>query len=301
LAAVLGVVGVAAIGLGALLAVLLSGDERGVGDATQTASPSSSVTASAEPSDEPEATPSPSPTSTPRPALANSSIVEIQTEGLELRTQPDAGDVIGTLGAGSRAFVIGSPQEVGDERWYRVAVAAGPYSECDGDFCPDDIGYVADGTSDADANLAAVALDCPSSPMTSAELDALTRFERLSCYGGSPIVVTGTLDHCHCDGPIGSSYEPEWLAAPVTLFLFDGSFSLFLHFEDPPGEPDDLVAGDIVEVTLAMEHEDAPDCTVTSDIDQPVPSRANIVLDCRTRLVVESLDVTGHDDDAVGP
>jgi hypothetical protein len=300
LAVVLGVVGVAAIGLGALLAILLSGDERGVGDATQTASPSTSLTASAEPSDDPEATPSPSPTATPRPALANASIVEVQAEGLELRTEPGGGELIGTLGSGSRAFVIGTPQDVGDERWYRVAVADGPYSGCIEDSCPNDIGYVADGTSDIDANLLAVALDCPSSPMTAAELDALSPLERLSCYGGNPIVVAGTLDHCYCDGPIGTSYEPEWLAAPVTLFLFDGTFSLWLRFEDPPGVPEELVAGDTVEATLAMEHEAAPDCSVSSD-DEQAPTRAEIVLFCRTQLVVESLDVTGHDDDAVGP
>jgi hypothetical protein len=296
------VVGVAALGAGALLAVLLTrGDEPAVGDATPSASASVSLEPSAESSETAEPTASPSPTATPRPALANRSIVEVETEGLELRTQPGGGEVIGTLGSGSRAFVIGAPQDAAGERWYRVAVVEGPYSGCNPDACPHDIGYVADGTADDDANLLAVSLDCPSSPMTAAELDTLDSFERLSCYGGNPIVVTGTLDHCHCDGPIGQSYDPSWLAQPVTLFLFDGTFTLFLHFEDPPGEPEELMAGDVVEVTLAMEHESAPDCSVTSDIGQEVPSRASIVLDCRTRLVVESIDVTGHDEDAVGP
>ncbi len=299
---VLVVAGVAAVALGATLGIVLTGDgDPAVADASPMATSSASVEASAGPSDTGEPTPSPSPSATPRPALANSSIVEVTTDGLELLSQRGAGDLIGTLGTGSRAFVIGQPQDVDGERWYRVAVADGPYSRCDGDFCPNDIGFVTDGTSEAEANLAEASLDCPSSPMTAAELNTLSSLERLACYGGSPIVVTGTLDHCNCDGPIGSSYDPAWLAQPVTLFLFDGANELFLHFEDPPGEPEELVAGDIVEATLAMEHDLAPDCTVTSDIGQTVPPRANIVLDCRTRLVVESLDVTGHDPDTVGP
>jgi hypothetical protein len=299
---VLGVVGLAAIGLGALLAILLTpGDDPVVGDATPTATSSATLEESEEPSSLAEPTPSPSPTAAPRPALANRSIVEVETDGLELRTQPGGGDLIGSLGSGSRAFVIGSPQDASGERWYRIAVVEGPYSGCGADFCPNDIGFVADGASDADAKLVAVSLDCPSSPMTAAELNTLLSYERLACYGGTQIVVTGTLDHCYCDGPIGFSYHPPWLAAPVTQFLFDGTFTLWLRFVDPPGVPEELVAGDIVEVMLAMEHEAAPDCSVSSENGQATPSRASAVLDCRTQLVVESLDVTGHDEDAVGP
>jgi hypothetical protein len=297
---VLGFGGAAILGIGLLVVLLLTGDDSGVAGATQSPSPSASIGPTADasagaPSEEP--TPSPSPSPTPRPALANRSIVQVETDGLELRTEPSGGDVIGTLGSGSRLFVIGTPQDA-SERWYRVAVVDGPYSGCEPDVCPNDIGYVADGTSQDDATLVASTLDCPSSPMDAATLDGLLPLERLSCYGGNPIVVRGTLNSCFCDGPIDVTYNPGWLAGPVTQFLFDGTSALWLRFERNE-YPDDLVAGDIVETAVSMEHEAAPACTVSGPPGD-VPSNAEIVLTCRTQLVVEELTVTGHDD-AIAP
>jgi hypothetical protein len=297
---VLGFGGAAILGIAVLLVLLLTRDDDSVADASATPTPSASVAPSSEPSasvaPSEEPTPSASPSPTPRPALANRSIAEVETDGLELRTQPAGGDVVGTFGAGGRVFIIGTPQD-NAERWYRVAVVAGPYSECGTGFCPMDIGYVADGTSDADAALAPAALDCPSSPMDAATLNALLPLERLSCYGGNPIEVSGTLNFCYCDGPIGVTYSPSWLAAPVTDFLFDGTQTLWLRFEDGIDEwPEELEAGDVVEATLAMEHDAAPECFASSQNPGGAPPTAELVLYCRTQLVVESLTVTGHDD-----
>lgn len=301
---VLGFGGAAIIGLVVLLAILLTRDEDPeTAGASASASVSASTAASADPSGSVEpsvpATPSATPSPTPRPAQANRGIVEIGTDGAELRTQPGGGEVIGTFGAGGRAFVIGTPQEVGGERWYRVAVVEGPYSGCQPEFCPNDIGYLADGTSEADAVLTSLTLECPPSPMAAADLAVLLPLERLACYGSSPIEVSGTLDHCYCDGPMNVSYSPAWLAQPVSLFLFDDTPALWLRFEeDGPVDPDELQAGDIVETTLAMEHDAAPDCQVSGEGD--VMSRPEIVLYCRTQLVVQELTVTGFDE-SVGP
>jgi hypothetical protein len=287
----LGFGGAAIVGLVVLLAILVTRGDPALADASASATPSASLGASAGPSANAASSdaPSPSPTPTPRPALANRSIAEVQADA-ELRTQPGAGDVIGALGTGTRVFVIGTPQD-DESRWYRVAVVEGPYSECHDGFCPNDIGYLADGTSDADAILEAVTLDCAPSPIDAATLSELLPLERLACYGGSPIVVTGTLDHCYCDGPIGTTYNPSWLASPVTLFLFDGATDAWVRFERNQ-IPDGLEAGDVVEATLAMEHDAAPDCTSSST----ETSTAEVVLSCRTQLVVEDLEVVGFDD-----
>ena len=295
---VLGFGGAAILGIGLLVVLLLTREDRSVADASATPTPSASSVASAPasvaPSEEP--TPSASPSPTPRPALANRSIAQVGADSVELWTQPAGGDVIGTLGSGSRVFIIGTPNDQA-ERWYRVAVVDGPYSECF-ETCPNDIGYLADGTSEADAALVAVPLDCPSSPMDAATLNGLLPLERLACYGGTPIVVTGTLNHCNCDGLIGATYNPAWLAGPVTQFLFDGTNDLWLRFAQND-YPEDLVAGDIVETTVSMEHDAAPDCAVSGPPGE-VPSTAETVLYCRTQLVVEDLTVTGHDD-AIAP
>jgi hypothetical protein len=293
----LGFGGATILGLVVLLAILVTRGDPALADASASASatPLASLGASAEASASaaPSNAASPSPNPTPRPALANRSIAEVQADA-ELRTQPGAGDVIGTLGSGTRVFVIGAPQD-DESRWYRVAVVDGPYSECNDGFCPNDIGYLADGASEADAILEAVTLECAPSPMDSATLGGLLPLERLACYGGNPIVVTGTLDHCYCDGPIGTTYNPSWLASPVTLFLFDGTTDGWVRFERNE-YPADIQAGFVVEATVAMEHDASPDCTTSSDDT----STAEQVLYCRTQMVVESLEVIGFDD-SVGP
>jgi hypothetical protein len=295
---------VAALGFGAMLALVLSGDGNedvallDASPAVTTPEASASPSASGSPMPR-DATPGPSltPEPTSGPANANLSIVEVRTDALNLRSQPGTdAPVIGTLNTGARLFTIGRPEDAGGERWYRVAVVAGPYSECEGTYCPSDIGWVAFGLSDADeAFLASTSVDCPSSPMSAEALAQLHPLERLSCYGGDAIVVTGTVDYCYCDGPLVVEYEPLWLAMPVSQFLFHGTAELWHRFEEDVSGPEGLEPGDIVEVTVAMEHEDAPNCTVSAPVGGGAPTQAQVVLGCRTQLVAENLLVTGHD------
>ncbi len=213
----------------------------------------------------------------------------------------------GTLDEGARVFVIGAPQQLDDVAWYRVAVVDGPYTGClNDDYCPSEIGWVAEGGTTADPWLLPAALDCPSSPMTAEELDTLHPLERLSCYGGDEIVVTGTLDHCYCDANVPYTWEPFWLAFPLGPFQFHGT-NTFVRWEEQP--PADLEPGDVVRATLAMEHEAAPTCTITAfpEFFGPMPSGesppaietpdpADTVLGCRTQLVVKGYEVIGFED-----
>jgi hypothetical protein len=94
------------------------------------------------------------------------------------------------------------------------------------------------------------------------------------------------------------------LALPISEFLLRGA-QTFIRFED--GAPPDLVAGDVVRATLAMEHEAATTCIVRGDPDVfgPMPSgesppaiedRAETVLGCRTQLVIKDYEVIGTED-----
>jgi hypothetical protein len=299
--------------LGVLLAVVLlrPGTEPLVAESS---APSSSATADADPSNEPSTSPQPPPTPTPGQtaasspsSLANRSVADVAVAGLNLRREPGGGaQVRGTLDEGARVFVIGAPQLVDDVAWYRVAVVDGPYSGCQDGFCPQDIGWVAEGGSAADPWLRPIQLDCPSSPMTAEQLDVLSPLERLSCYGGNDIAVTGTLDVCYCDANVPFTWEPFWLAFPLGPFLFHET-GTFVRWEEGP--PADLEPGDVVRATLAMEHEAAPTCRTTpfAEFFGPTPSGelppvidtpdpAETVLGCRTQLVVKTYEVVGTED-----
>lgn len=293
---------------GALVSLALQGrgddGPRGQASAGPTASTSvgssaSSSTGSGAPMASDDADPSPS--GLEGESLSNLAIAAVTVSDLPLRASPgDAGEVLGQLGSAARVFVIGAPEELEDARWYRVAYVDGDYSGCDQTGCVSTIGWIPD--RDDGPLIAPVAINCPGSPMTADVLAALLPLERLHCYGDATITVTGPVDYPYTglEGPIG--YDPAWLAAPITEFLFDGT-QLWLRSE----EPLDLEPGDVVDARLAMEHEAAPTCrtyvieeffTDTGQTPPPIESLvrstpAELVLRCRTELVVESFEVVG--------
>jgi hypothetical protein len=299
--------------LGVILAILVmmrpSAEPTAV-ESSGSPSPSASADAgsSVEASSSPAVEPTPGATEAPTlSALANRAVAEVAVAGLNLRREPGGGaEILGTLDEGARVFVIGVPQAVDDVAWYRVAVIDGPYSGCTEQYCPRDIGWVADGGTAAGDWLRVAQLDCPSSPMTAEQLETLHPLERLSCYGGRDIVVTATLDVCYCDANVPYTWDPFWLAIPLGPFLLHET-SVFIRFEESP--PSDLAVGDVVRATVAMEHDAAPTCRteaapgffgpLPSGESPPaiqMPDRAQTVLDCRTQLVVKSYEVIGFED-----
>ena len=290
--------------LGVILAVLVLMRPSAEPTAVESsASPSPSATADAgssvEPPSSPVVEPTPGATDVPTPsALANRAVAEVAVAGLNLRREPGGGaEILGTLDEGARVFVIGAPQILDDMAWYRLAVVAGPYSACRDSYCPNDIGWVAEGGTVADPWLRPVELECPSSPMTAEQLETLSSLERLSCYGGNDLVVTGTLDVCYCDANVPYTWDPLWLAMPLGPFIFHGT-PVFIRFEEGP--PSDLAVGDIVRATLAMEHDAAPTCSTRVFGESPpavqLPDPGQTVLECRTQLVVKGYEVIGFED-----
>jgi hypothetical protein len=314
-AAAVAIGGVLAVGLGVLFGILVTrpaAEPTAAGSPTPSPSPSASADADA--TTEPSSSPIPTSTSTPGPtasptvdALTNRTVADVAVTGLNLRREPGGGaEARGTLDAGARVFVIGAPQVVDDLAWYRVAVVDGPYSGCVEEYCPNDIGWVAEGGTDVDPWLRPVELECPSSPMTAEQLEVLRPLERLSCYGGNEIVVTGTLHVCYCDANQPLTWEPFWLAMPIAPFLFHET-GMFVRFEEDA--PPELEPGDVVRATLAMEHEAALTCVARASpgFFGPMPSgesaptieepdAAETVLGCRTQLVMKNYEVIGFED-----
>lgn len=231
--------------------------------------------------------------------IPNLGIAEVALDTLPLRpTASESAEPVGLLGRGARLFVIGAPEEDGDQRWYRVAVSAGPYTS---DACPDPatcmaIGWVGGPATGEDEWLTDVTVLCPISPMTIEELGALPPLERLHCYGNGEITGTGSIDHgcCTPGGPI--VYEPEWLAAPWSPqgAFFAGTGILF---RTPPDAALDVPErGALISFTGHLEDPAAPTCRASANPDetQPVelPPPARTVLQCRTELVVTDYEVT---------
>jgi hypothetical protein len=307
--------GIAAIAIGAVLAVALTGrGEVGLASATASVSPSidpgatSATSPSTAPSSEPALTPTPVPTPPPNPELANRSIADVQVDQLNLRVAGnESAEVLGQLRAGARVFTIGAPEATGATYWYRVAVASGPYSgEADavcsgGSYCEPQIGWVASPIT-GDPWLETVDIGCPASPMTIDQLESLMPLERLHCYGSADITVTGTITHPCCGfvGPV--RYEPAWLALPGSSAYFNGTSVMFRTNPSSSLEPPER--GDVIEATAHHEDPASPSCRQSldpeyADNDIEVATTASAVLSCRTQLVVTDYEVVGTED--LGP
>lgn len=288
-------VGIAAIALGAVLGLVVMGPREA---AQSSAAPSGAASGSPALSSSASPTTERSPTPVAMPVHRNLAIVEVTVDTLLLRpTTNEAAEPAGALGAGARLFIIGAPEEDGDLRWYRVAVSAGPYTS---DGCPDPstcmaIGWVGGPATGEEMWLSEVTVDCPASPTTVEELGALAPLERLNCYGNGEITATGTIDHPPSSdaGPI--RYTPEWLADPATPAIF--TTGGMLYRTSPEAELEVPERGAVIRFTGHFEDPAATDCRASVDPDatEPVelPSQAQVVLRCRTELVITEYEVIG--------
>jgi hypothetical protein len=292
--------GLLAIAIGALIAVALSGT-REAAQASATPSPSGSIAASASlgPTDSPEPTEVPSPTAVAIPVIPNRGIAFVTTDVLTFRAGPgESARAYGELGAGVRLFVIGTPEEEGDLRWYRMAYISGPIvsgfglgTGCELQ-CGPDIGWAATPLTGEERRLSEGEADCPASPMTVDQLATLAPLERLHCYGRQDITATGTLDSCFCEDQGSSVFEPAWLGSPPRRFV-DGFLGLHVSPDSglPLPEPESTIR-----FTGHFEDAAAPSCRV--DFSDPAiagsydgPTGAVLVLTCRTALVITDYEV----------
>jgi hypothetical protein len=293
--------GIAALGAGALLAIIMRGTpDQVAGDPSPSAGQTPAVAASASngPSKSAVPTASPEPTLEPAAVIPNLGLAAIVTDSVSLRAQPnESAGVVAELGSDWRLFVIGEPTEAGDLRWYRVATVASPTCT---EAC-EMIGYVATPIEAGDPWIEEVGVTCPISPMTLDDLGALQPLERLHCYGRNEIVVTGTVADPTggYDGPF--AYSPEWLAHPFAIPFLSTPGGAVLGFRPHPDaglEPPE--AGDVVRVTGHFEDQAATSCRASVDPayagEEPPPeppAPALVVLTCRATFAWTDYEVIG--------
>ncbi len=278
----------ASLAAGALLAVALDGRrDTAVGDPSPTpsASVSDTTSASAEPEESESPTPSPTPTAS---IIPNRGIAQVLTESAVLRANPnDTAAVLAELGAGRRLFVVGEPEESGEQRWYRVGTL-------DESGCDDDcrlIGWVGTPIADDGAVIEAADVSCPSSPMTADQLASVPPLEALHCYGRSELTITGVVGRREVDEDAPLSYTPGWLAEPMPE-LFIGS-GLGYH-PLPDADLEEPEEGAEVRVRGHFEDPAATSCRVSASADAgevTLPQPARVVLDCRATFVWTEIDI----------
>jgi hypothetical protein len=272
--------GIAAIAAGALLAVILGGDQDGVAtDPSASASvlPSVSGSSSATPAE--SASPTPSPTPEGAPVIPNLGIAAVTTDGLNIRSGPsDGAEVLGDLARDQRLFVIGEPSEADDFRWYRVATLTDRL-----------IGYVATPIEAGDPWIEQEEIDCPISPMTAESLGALHPLEALHCFGNGEIVVTGTVDPPCCPSDSPYVFTPEWLGPQIAVYLNAGAGNHIPFRGHPDSDLEAPSPGAVVRVTGHHEDPAATTCRATLDPEAPgesePPNPALVILDCRSTFV----------------
>lgn len=281
--------------VGGIVLALALRDPAPISGSVPSAGGSESVTPSAAASLNGTATPSatPGPTATPLPApvFANRSIVEVTQEGdrLLLRTGPGGpADEIGTLRTGARLFTIGAPEDADGYRWYRVAIVSGPFETNVVDLSTS-IGWVASPPT-GEAWLAAADVAC-GSPTTVVELAALLPLERLACFGRDELTLTGVLESPPCDAcesPV--TYSPAWLAGPDPNVWFAGTDIRFRPAPDAIGPITEVTEPMPVRVTAHLEDPDAASCRIVDPGEGLVEAPADVVLNCRTTLVVTEFE-----------
>ena len=289
----------------------------GISSLGPTASPSAPPSATAAPSPsiaqlpspEPSPTAEPSPSAAPIPSgidapLADGSIATVTVDALHLRAGASTTTAVRkTLKSGTRLFVIGEPKLGEGLRWHRVSIIDpnGCIRDCGG------LGWVASPTTGTEEWLRNTpVVECPASPLTAEELAPLVALEALHCYGDRELTITGWIDSPCCGGVSPWTYRPAWLAGGPFLFFRLRDESLDGRVVEVYFPPDSGVEQPQTTVIMrATAHFDDPaastcEAALSEDVgddevdESDKPTRAEMVLYCRTRLVITDYEVVGY-------
>ncbi|HUF06159.1 MAG TPA: hypothetical protein VMP86_02095 [Candidatus Binatia bacterium] len=287
------IVAVAALLVGALIAVATLGDRSPVADPGETATASASASASV-PSVGASASAAPSATSaapaSPEPGDDTGvldTIWEVVVDNLVVRTEPSVANRDTILPArltdGDRVLVVDGPRAADGYIWYQV-LPIRPDGERERPF-----GWVASAHRDGEAWIVMEDLSCPEPSDLDAFL-ALAPEERLACFKDRTIEFRGGDGGCGvADGPV--NFEPAWLAGTsgCGFGAAPGEIAMLLRF--PPEVPQDFGPGRTVDVIGHFDDPAAETCRATSSdpATAPAPSEAEMVARCRTEFVVESV------------
>lgn len=279
------------------------------GPAVPGASGSVPPTSSAKPGPSPtggttasSASPQPGPSTTlgPGSEIEDGSIAAVTVEGLNLRKGPKTSTaIVKLLTRDTRLFIIEEPQLEGELRWHHVALV--PEEGCS-ETCRA-MGWVATPATGADAWIRTAPVACPDSPVEAEDLAKLLPLERLHCYGDRELTVTGWIDTPCCSGVGPLDYSPDWLLEADQFFRLRDDDTGVLVVGFPPQSDARLPATTVV--MRATAHFDDPasstcsariaDDVAPDEVDGvEIPSRDEMVLECRTQLVITAYEVVGY-------
>ena len=317
--------GFAAIGIGFLVAACNAASAPTVSPSLTPAatigtgswSPSPSPEATIEPPSGPQPTAGPSfpPidglwVDDPSPLLIGAA-VRVSVSALNLRVRPTvAARSVATL-TPDNILAVGDapPFEADGYVWYSGWVISGtgklpPLSESPA--IVDRLGGWFAASKGSTAYVARLASRCPT-VVDLASVAAMLPGERLACFADRSIALQGTFGCAGCSAEISGTYEPAWLASPVSLDLLwvsPAEANIALRF--PPGSRtgDEPAFGSIIRVRGHFRDRAAGDCVMTTFYawerladDPPLHSVPVIVAHemCRQQFVVESFEVLGAD------
>ena len=313
-------IGVLALLVGVVLAIVLGDDgDRGVGaspdgspsasasasgSASESASPSSSASASASASGTPAAAP---------PQLEPDTIAAATVDGLSVRGGPgrDA-ERLGSLSAGNKSFVVEGPTEADGLAWYLVSnLGLPPNSGCavlqletDPYNCPVWFGWVAAASEEGEPWLEPHALDCPPQPFSAEQLIlARTDLQRLACLGGEAFTFRAWWPEIPDDAGLGGTCAAQdrpsgWLLCQninynhVTIAESEGFGGVGARISiDPASGLSMPERGTWVEVRVHLDDPAAQGCAEGADAVYSDPIAEQAILNCRAEMVLEAVTV----------
>jgi hypothetical protein len=271
-----------------------------LGDVPPASAASLTPTPTSSPASQPSATPALA-FEAPAGVLPPNSLVIVTGDGLRIRETPGlSGPVMTTVGAGQVLWTGGSATEVDGIRWYLMSFAAGFR---DWPTFPEGTqsGWVAAGVGD-ERYVELMPPRCPAAEPDLLALTKLTAWERLACFGGRPLTVTGTWGCPYCDGTTGGTYEPIWLANPLNFALLSVRFGVAnpigLRFPPESGLQFPTVGGSILRVSGHFNDPAATTCVISwMGYEEVEPLAGTAELYCREQFVVDSYEVVGTDPD----
>ena len=309
-------VGLLAILIGVVIAILLGGDRDGdiaasvEGSASPSASASESGSASPAASASASEVASGSPAPPPSP-LARDTIVATTVDGLSVRREPGrSAERLGTLATGMESFVVEGPTEADGFPWYLVsALGLPPATGCAAPLenepynCPVWFGWVAGAAEDGEPWLVPDPPECPEAPLTAEALMlARTDLQRLACLGGEPFTFRAwwpELPDDELGGICGAQDRPAgWLLCQsnnyhqLTTDESQGFGGVGARISINPASG--LVMperGTWVEVRVHLDDPAAQQCPDGAEMvyDDPIPEQA--IVNCRAQMVLEAVTV----------
>lgn len=309
------IIGVAVLGVFALilLALVLTRGPAGTASETPPPTPSSSAGPPASGSASTSASPSAAATASAgaptQPDLAMDTVVATTVQDLTVRDAPGLdGERLGTLEGGALSFLAGEPTDADGFRWYLVSGLGLPPNtgcavepETDPYNCPIWFGWVAAASESGEPWLVEHDLACPEEPLTAESLAlARTALERLACFGSEPITFRGWWPEIPDDAGLGGACTSQdtpsgWLLCQNindNLILIDEAedfFGVGVRVSiDPETDAAMPERGTWVEVRVHLDDPAAQQCGDDAvGVQDEVPPE-QIVLGCRAEMVLEA-------------